>query len=114
MNNDKPKRKHTPGPWGLLDVPTHDTITVWQTKNPIKNFHIATCLDYASANKAASDAEFERCLANAKLIAAAPEMYEYLQKMHDAWMGKNMLNDGDLSELVCHIPKILKKARGEE
>jgi hypothetical protein len=107
------KTKHTKGPWGLLDLATHDSIVVWQTKNPKRNLHIATCLDYASANKAASEAEFERCLANAHLIAAAPEMLEALESAV-AFFDAHKKTDGIDYDVANELRAAIKKARGEK
>jgi hypothetical protein len=103
------KRKHSPGPWGILDIPTHDSISIYQTRNPIKNFHIATCLDYATANKEASEAEFQRCLANAQLISCAPEMLEAME-----FMLKELAIDNDETGLgKQRLVDVIKKAKGE-
>ena len=108
------KRKHSPGPWGILDIATHDTITVWQTRNPIKNFHIATVLDYASSNKQASEAEFQRCLANARLIAAAPELLEVVEALLDLTSDEKEFSWDTLQVVTDMAREAIKKARGEK
>jgi len=103
------KRKYSPGPWKILDIPTHDVISIYQEKNPVRNFHIATVLDYAMASKSASEAEFERCLANAHLIAAAPELLEALEML------KPLLEEWAIpTDTKERVWKALSKAKGEE
>lgn len=111
------EEKFTPGPWEVG----------WE-KNPLlfpfiwqeNGFAIAKMCgkpierlaDTADPVACLSDlAEPEKVLANAKLIAAAPEMYEAL-KRHCA-LCMMMHPDCDGCE-ICDTGKVLKKARGEE
>lgn len=45
---------------------------------------------------------------NAYLIAAAPEMYEMLEKIHDSMAG-----NGEYGEFFYDVKSLLAKARGE-
>ncbi|MGB1281192.1 MAG: hypothetical protein ACPG5V_14630 [Vibrio cyclitrophicus] len=51
----------------------------------------------------------EEALANAHLIAAAPDIYEYLEGLY-----QNLCSIGDDSETVDEIKTLLAKARGEK
>lgn len=46
--------------------------------------------------------------ANAHLIAAAPDMYEMLDKIHNSMAG-----NGEYGEFYCDVKDLLAKARGE-
>ncbi len=73
--------KHTPGPW------TQNYICAGST-NEVKadNKRIVLVLQYDHDQNRVAD--FETCQANAKLIAAAPELLEALNRMLDFyWEG---------------------------
>lgn len=66
------KLQHTPGPWHVMEDgfgKVHSHPTVYATDDELR--YIATCADYATIEKTNN-------LANARLIAAAPEMLEIL------------------------------------
>ena len=64
--------KHTPGPWGVLDEPGHPPlITAWNEADGSTD-DIAVLCDETSTT-----------LANAFLIASAPELLAALQRMED-------------------------------
>lgn len=110
----KKKINHSPGPWKLCTIPTCDSIYVWQNGNPKINQHVATTLDYASAAKQASETEFNRCLANAHLIAAAPEMLDLLEQIQSAIKNSSYYETADLVPVMAKIRDVLKKAKGEK
>lgn len=59
----------------------------------------------------ATDVTFSESIersANAHLIAAAPEMYEMLEKIHDSMAG-----NGEYGEFYHDVKELLAKARGE-
>lgn len=71
--------KHTPGPWGLETVPTscgicHKVGPFPPNREGEKNRHACLYSDYPSPDNAAD----RELLANARLIAAAPELLEAL------------------------------------
>ena len=72
--------QHTPGPWVIADDPTSEG--VWIDHPDLKSGEddeICRCLD--------STLSGEECLANARLIAAAPELLAALKGMCDAYAG---------------------------
>jgi hypothetical protein len=66
--------KHTPGPWQLEDADPNEEFEIFVPAQPCGRYNIATvCYGY--------DEPFEsQQHANAKLIAAAPEMLDALKK----------------------------------
>jgi hypothetical protein len=69
--------QHTPGPWVIADDPTSEG--VWIDHPDLKSGEddeICRCLD--------STLSGEECLANARLIAAAPELLDALKTLTDA------------------------------
>jgi len=67
--------KHTPGPW-VIDHETRpvEICVVYHTNHPNSFVYIRGALGYWDADK-------DENMANAKLIAAAPELLEALQLM---------------------------------
>lgn len=95
--------KFTPGPWGLGT----SKVAIWASDGAM----------VADAWESNDRPDYE-CEANAKLIAAAPEMYTCLVKMRDGMncicrLNKIMEPLGASSEChVCAINAILDKADG--
>lgn len=85
------KSKHTPGPWNAVPANPEDRTVVEAGKN-------TWCID-------GSGCHFED-YANAKLIAAAPEMLAWLKFLLDAWE-----LDPDQRE---NISSLIAKAEGRE
>lgn len=78
--------KHTPGPWGIEPDPCHydtmTTVTAGGTRNkPPVNQMIVAVGGYANVDEAE---------ANARLISAAPELYEALKELMDV-QGKSVI-----------------------
>ena len=105
------QEKFTPGPWRFWrhvneKYPEWSQTAVFGTGDK-KFVMIAQTHDDLAA---APEQTIEEIIANAHLIAAAPDMYEMLEHIEDA------LDDssgcGEIS--VEKIRKLLKKARGEE
>ena len=74
--------KHTPGPWELGN---YDKSTVWAVNDfSTQRLQIANCKyldqEFGEVIRDETRAEAE---ANARLIAAAPTMYEYIKKRSD-------------------------------
>ena len=93
--------KFTKGPWYLKARYLGKAYTVY-AKDPMTEYG-EQCLALISRNRIQ---ENDEKLANANLIAAAPDMYEILE---------DVLNDTHVlpSYLNKQIEKALKKARGE-
>lgn len=88
---------HTPGEWEVQDDPIY--VKIPHTKY---GHQFIRCIDEASD---VSDEEDE---ANARLIAAAPELLEAGQLVIDRWC------QGDLAEAVRMLDAAVKKAKGED
>lgn len=78
MSNIATAEKFTPGPW---EVDGFDLVSIIKNERPGTNYpawrHISKC-DYGYSNP---EKHFEENKANAKLIAAAPELLEACQEM---------------------------------
>ena len=103
--------KFTPGEW-RAEIEDHsfcdtgDYITEFGVVTG-KRQTIAQCFDTGSINE-------EEAAANCYLIAAAPEMYEFV-KMFTSAAGQFLLSHADNGkEIYNEAVRILKKARGEE
>ena len=102
--------KHTPGPWIVEETPEH----LW-IGPPRHNSHklesivtdIDNSTDYLPAVR-------DTRIANARLIAAAPEMLEALMEAgiflykHESYFGSNG------PWLLDHLRDVIKKAKGEQ
>ena len=85
--------KHTPGPWEVLDDRSMTSVVV----------EYGEICDIVQDGRPASEN-----LANARLIAAAPEMLEALERIRDE---SGPFNLGEMRKLV---ESTIQKARGEE
>jgi len=94
------ENKFTPGPWHVKD----NGLIFILPPDESGNFVVAGCGQTYSV----SDWEKERSLANAALIAAAPEMYDLLERIYGVDPRSTIC-----LELINEIPELLKKARGE-
>jgi hypothetical protein len=99
---------HTPGPWEISDNGTADRGTgawacdeIWQTHNDTDQRLIAS-VHYV-------DGTNSECQANARLIAAAPELLEAVQHVLLASEDGGDMNDVDWKMLRAAI----QKAKGE-
>lgn len=86
--------KHTPGPWGAIGA---DVKTAGPTSRVICWTGIA------------SDIALDEVRANARLIAAAPDMLNALLDVLDFWDDPNM----SMSELKGRVRDAIAKAQGE-
>lgn len=96
--------KHTPGPWGLETVPTscgicHKVGPFPPNREGEKNRHACLYSDYPSPDNAAD----RELLANARLIAAAPELLEALLDCREAL--RRTGHDGELAIVNAAIAK---------
>lgn len=107
MSDQERKEKFTPGPWfaaGTMVVdgrPSHSSPGRYSWDNEFRE--VCDCATF--------DIESEQVqVANAALIAAAPEMYELL----DCIRKSVALDAGIMGSCIERIKPLLKKARGEE
>lgn len=100
--------KWTPGPWSWDAAPDHNwDVQVWSSPNSRVCF---VAHDGEKGNRTGQ--------ANARLISAAPDMYEALDKFVEHYVG--MINSGDCGfwnpedeDFVKAARAALAKARGE-
>lgn len=108
--------KHTPGPWFVspkTDVTVEGDLNVIQTHGSnVKGYHVAYCASWKDDKETAEEAE-----ANARLMAAAPELLEALQEIYADY--KALADSGDagfwkVEDLPCGIKAInaIAKATG--
>lgn len=92
------KEKFTPGPWG------------WSMPDEV--FPVVFCNETGNIIADLNDPENKQreMVANAKLIAAAPEMYAELKRHCALCMLQHPECEGCE---ICETRKVLKKARGE-
>ena len=108
---DERKEKFTPGPWKYVRV-----------KEDIDTFAIRTETDDTLAAVGISPVGWRpgKDIANAALIAAAPEMYDELKDLLDAMeaglfpQAAPGVDYPAVMEKKWELRKLLKKARGEE
>lgn len=102
--------KFTPGPWEAGKNPYMcDLVEDYGKSIYVGNDSIA----WAKVKNPNSKKAIQKAIANAALIAAAPEMYEMLQFFCSRKHTPICKNAPD-SCSVCKLNRILKKARGEE
>ncbi len=92
--------KHTPGPWGLETVPTSigicHQIGPFPSTGYMEDNH--ACV-YVDGRNSGGDSNAVELLANARLIAAAPELLEALEEMLRTHKAAIYVDDG-VAELV--------------
>lgn len=93
--------KHTPGPWEAKPkVSDHKRFVIWSNKEA----GAAVCETSNWLNE-----DFDEIKANAYLIAAAPDLFEAL----DRFVGWHLL-DIEPSQLLREAQQALAKARGDQ
>lgn len=104
------KSKHTPGPWAAdgLDSP-HDADRAIYARTPLHGNPIFVARAYG--NGCLCPITPER-VANARLIAAAPDLLEAAEKLIDSFMGLNYAF-GTRSEEIAMLRAAIAKAKGE-
>jgi len=96
------KEKFTPGPWSKEICP--DKTYIWADTGNNTRKAVAIVKSSFEVNNEA----------NAALIVAAPEMYEFIQNQCDFCKIRFPERKGDFECQTCATRLLLKKARGEE
>jgi hypothetical protein len=94
--------KHTPGPWGV--VPNRPTEVRQKDENGAARLRlVADCTTVVASH-------YQQSLANARLIAAAPDLADAL-----AWALEQIEDDlcPDHAPAIGHARAVLARARGE-
>lgn len=97
--------KHTPGPWKLVlnKFGCEAAVTVANKNSPDQPFIVAMCDDGEHLNNEA----------NARLIAAAPEMLKAIKQLYSIYMDFNRTSF-DLNEIRSILDKAIAKAEGRD
>ena len=108
------KEKFTPGPWEAGSNPAMATVLDDQEGKAIYQKGKGGChhIGWANIHDDEGKLDMETALANAALIAAAPEMYEMLERILEDvhW---DLIAVTDRGSTFCAIVQLLAKARGE-
>lgn len=126
MTDSKDKPMFTSGPWALDDIDESDGDMAVVMGTAIPNRGVYTSHHRIVIFEGFDDLESEKqqaeILANAALIAAAPDMYEALVQMRAAmdealreWLGKKgpAADWGIINDALCDSANALRKARGQ-
>ena len=108
------KQKYTPGPWrisnGELEYGQFDILT---ERGGFPNVGIATVVDgrFSDVDRGSVALHRGECLANARLIAAAPELLEAVKA---GVIMLRELNEGHANRTIETMNEIIAKAEGED
>lgn len=105
--------KHTPGPWDVIDV-EHGVVISMQSKSLTR--YGASRYAVIGGFERSDPEQYTEALANARLIAAAPEMFDALCKVMGAFADTEKSTASGLSMFRAAYKAAdaaLKKARGE-
>lgn len=92
--------KHTTGPWGISPHPWPDQIGCCPLTGRPYSVHGTDHRNVAAASTKA----------NARLIAAAPEMYELVELVHGSFGGGRVITFSD--DDIAKFAEVLAKAEG--
>ena len=99
---------HTPGPWAIVD---RDDALVIQTESPSKTKYGASRYACLSGFDRHDEKQYAEAKANARLIAAAPDLLEVLQELSDS---AKYWSEYDVPVgIVDRIRQAIQKATGE-
>lgn len=113
------QEKFTPGPWEIADLSCCDASgNVW-TAIHIGNEESREMIAECYGEIGSYNVDHDHIMANAALIAAAPEMYELLKKAQSCidFILNHEIDDlvlGESKNTIEEIENILKNARGEQ
>ncbi len=93
--------QHTPGPW-TTQQSSRTEIYIVANSAEVKNKWVATSCNHEFHP---TEEENERNKANARLIAAAPEMLEVLQGFQKAWAENRLLTSDEAANIRAAIAK---------
>ena len=100
------KNKYTPGPWAAHALPITNTFEVKAPNANMGERHVC-CTDSLNVSD-------ETKIANARLIAAAPELLDALEELYSITYGKHKDNDQVSEEYIVNLVQtVIAKARGE-
>jgi hypothetical protein len=104
--------KHTPGPWHLDETFVdgkwgNPSRWVCEIVGPDNSRIVADIPEYRTYEEDAAELE-----ANARLIAAAPELLQTLQMVESVYR-KNCVNEGEPSSVLDALQSAIAKATGE-
>ncbi|NHC53082.1 hypothetical protein [Pseudomonas sp. AU8050] len=89
--------KHTPGPWTLQGEP--ESIRIEGPRNRNSRSHLVLVERVGGRRYGADFSDLSELVANAKLIAAAPDLLEALIKLHESLESLN--ESGDAGQMVA-------------
>lgn len=97
---------HTPGPW-RVEINTEEDAD-WARKWPT-----IVADEYEVVGTEGLYGDIETDIANARLIAAAPDLLEAL-KAYDQWADKTICTDQELKKIREQMRAAIAKATGEQ
>ena len=104
--------KHTPGPWSVVE---HDHAICVQTESPRQTKFGASRYAVVGGFDRSDPKQLEEARANARLIAAAPDLLAALQDVDALWMHHSIAHgDGKISPLHEKVIAAIAKATGEQ
>ena len=99
---------HTPGPWGVEDPMDHCLTIVANPSDPVCDWKWVATVDWPDEDNQLLTSSEQK--ANARLIAAAPELLEALQEIHDyVWK----VRDPSPSTVMDVASRAIAKSTGE-
>ena len=118
----KTKTSHTPGPWKLETKPmqdNHGRSHFFVDGNAIDNYNQAVVVARISSDEKYEGISYDEAESNARLIAAAPTMYEFIKQIADTPCYENpgeFPEDGESGIapcLSCQARAAIAKAEGK-
>ena len=101
--------KHTPGPWNMLHDSSFDECVIFAERAD-EQVDICEVSTYITMSNDDNRIDVDQIIANANLIAAAPDLYKALDK---ACQRNCHCRNYDDTCKGCYMGKALRKARGE-